>query len=156
MPPVFFSPESMRASASSLRLSNRKESARKPTTAAPTPAERQPLVSARKSMSTGAAAHPSDPAGACPCQGGPAPPAFVGDAYACEAEPAEVDADPPEFGPSDRLWLDLVDLCAPTFTTTPHFVVSVGARIEDFIELRLMNDEPDEDIVITGLELYVR
>jgi hypothetical protein len=110
-----------------------------------------------------AAGEPGDVGpGACPCVGGPAPQAFVGDNYLCDAP--SLAAFPPDggvaaFDPSKPLWGTATNTCQPaTGFFAPFFVADSGGSRLDPIEVRLMSDEPnsDEDVAITRLELYAR
>jgi len=91
----------------------------------------------------------------CPCQGGYAPPAFVGEHYFCDTGNPGPDWNAVWY--FDRsLWDgDPSDVCA-TGSEPPRFHTTLAEPIHDRLEIRIMGDQCDENVAITAMELYVR
>ena len=97
----------------------------------------------------------------CPCDGGTAPPAFVGTEYLCEAPRVGELAGTRVFDTDDILFdgQSIDDpSCVGSFESAPAFRATLGVLTIDAIEVRLMQNQgpEDEDIVIISLELWVR
>ncbi len=101
-----------------------------------------------------------DPAAACPCAGGPGPPAFVGEDYVCDVpSPAAIAGGTNHFDPSDPQWDGSDFVCtSPDVVNGNFFTRNVGGPRLDNPEVRIMSDEgsADEDFAITRIEIYTR
>lgn len=93
----------------------------------------------------------------CPCPpgNGPSANAFVSDRWVCD-RPA---ASPGSSYDPTPLWDAVLNECAPADFVDGYFYASAGATERtDNIEVRLLLDEDqgDEDLALTRVELYVR
>jgi hypothetical protein len=96
---------------------------------------------------------------ACPCDNGPAPPAFVGDQWTCETGNDQPDFRNELIYLSDVLWdadgdahgADCVPVMEPGW-----FEARLPAPTDARIEVRIMTGSCDDNVSVTDLELEVR
>jgi hypothetical protein len=93
---------------------------------------------------------------ACPCDGGPAPPSFVGDQWTCETgNDAPTFENEPIWYVDDPLW-DSDAHVAGCAAADDWFVSSLETPSADPIEVRIMLDQCDDGLAVTALRLFVR
>src|SRR5690606_32420480 len=100
---------------------------------------------------------PGYPGSECPCEGGPQPPLFVGDAYRCESARASVDAAGTRDWDHDDVLFDGEDIDAETCVNSPEshpdFSAVIGGPTTEVLEVHVMQsqDPADEDLALSAL-----
>ena len=96
-----------------------------------------------------------DTANACPCDDGPAPPGFIGSDFFCDTGNDTTTWDHMWYT-GDMLWDGGWDEGCGVLGSPAWFETVLDATTEDPIEVRLLQDQCDENIGVIEMELYVR